>query len=640
MAHRWFFAPPWLSNVALGLALVGVAYWPALSSPFLFDSIPAIAENSGLTFHGHTLADWYAAVFSSSAGPSGRPLAMFTFALNAASSGVDDVFAFRLTNLTIHATNALLVAILVSHLMRRIADHDLGAGRFGANPISVGTLAGGTFLFHTLQLTAVLHDVQRMVLLATTFQLLAVLVYLRGRSVWTASGSGRVRACNDLTLIALLCLLGFLSKENALLTPLLLLVVEAFWFSANPRFVLFLAFAVPALSLSAWLLLGGMDILREMYSNRSFGLEDRLMTEARVLWIYLYWFVCPAALSAGWNHDDISVSRAFTDPWVALALAGWVVMACVMFLTVGRKGGLRLVGFAIAWFLVSHLMESTVVPLEIAFEHRNYVALFGLVMAVSFLFVRMADLLPGKTGVALPVLAMLMLWGLLFMRALAWQNPLSLAVFSLAERPGSFRSKSDLAEATFNRALQTDDKELAVVARDSYERLTADAPGELLPLARLIEIESILGNKQRLDMAVMRLVEALHKPQLSIQDGIGLRLVEQCAAARQCVTPAAVDRIFSTLAKRPDADPTALTLTRVRIALGASGNARDAIDRLGIGPALASYSSGQLIEIAVWHGMAGERAPALEAIRLAIAADKMRLRTAALRRLYAAPTAG
>mgnify|MGYP003337880687 FL=1 len=291
-------------------------------------------------------------------------------------------------------------------------------------------------------------------------------------------------------------------------------------------------------------------------------------------------------------------------------------------------------------FLVSHLMESTVVPLEMVFEHRNYGAIVGMTMAASFLLFRIADALPGKVGVAVPVLVPMVLLGLLFMRALAWQNPLSLGVFGVAERPGSARSRSDLAEATFNLALKTADRKLALSARDLFQQLADAAPEDVLPLSRLIEIDSILGDEQRLDPDVTRVVEALKKPRLSVQDRIGLSIVEQCTVARRCIGQAGSDRILSTLSMRTDGDPVGLALTRGRIALAASGDARDAIAFIPGGLPVSAYSSAQLIEIAVWHGMAGERANALEAIRLAIAADKRRLRTAVIRRLYAAPAQG
>ena len=39
-----------------------------------------------------------------------------------------------------------------------------------------------------------------------------------------------------------------------------------------------------------------------------------------------------------------------------------------------------LLSFGIAWFLVGHILESTILPLEIAHEHRNYLPLFGVAL--------------------------------------------------------------------------------------------------------------------------------------------------------------------------------------------------------------------------------------------------------------------
>ena len=62
-----------------------------------------------------------------------------------------------------------------------------------------------------------------------------------------------------------------------------------------------------------------------------------------------------------------------------------------------------LVSFGIAWFLIGHGMESTFLPLEIAHEHRNYLPLFGILLAVVSVLVRTLEKTgPAKTlGIAL-----------------------------------------------------------------------------------------------------------------------------------------------------------------------------------------------------------------------------------------------
>jgi hypothetical protein len=42
-----------------------------------------------------------------------------------------------------------------------------------------------------------------------------------------------------------------------------------------------------------------------------------------------------------------------------------------------------LAALGIVWFFTWHLLESTIIPLELVFEHRNYLASYGIILAVT-----------------------------------------------------------------------------------------------------------------------------------------------------------------------------------------------------------------------------------------------------------------
>ena len=627
-------------KVFLGLMLAALAltaYWPSMGGPFVYDSITAIKLNPELRFTDYTLDEWFAAALSGAAGPSLRPVAMLSFALNAALSGTEASFSFRLSNLVLHIVNSLLVFLALRILCRRSGSTGLCSEIPGTRHLAISALAAAVFLLHPIQLTTVVHDVQRMALLATLFQLLALLVFLRGRPLWSVGGPGRVRACNDLTWIALFTVLGFFSKENAVLTPLLLLVVEAFCFASKPGRVLLAAFVLPLAAVGAWMLTGGASVLDAMYAGRDFDLGDRLLTQARVLWLYIYWFVQPAALTAGMHHDDIVVSRGITDPGVVAALAGWLLVGGLLVFGARLRSGFRLPAFAFAWFLVLHLMESTVVPLEIAFEHRNYGAITGFTMLVAVCVFRVVDVLPRSLAPVLPVLVLASLWTLLFMRASAWASPLTLAVFSAEESPDSLRARVDLAEARFNLALQRNDREEAIRSRDAFDQLTAAQPDSMFPLARLIEIDAILGGDSRLAGYTERVVAMLRKPALTIQDTIGLNLLLDCVARIRCLDAPSAARILEALSARPDVRPADVTLKRARLMLAQSSDPIAALRIIETGPPFKTYGAQELGEIAVLRGMARQPAAALDTIAMAMAIDPSWRLSAAFRRLYSDP---
>ena len=99
------------------------------------------------------------------------------------------------------------------------------------------------------------------------------------------------------------------------------------------------------------------------YELRSFTLLERLLTEARVLWFYLGLIVLPRFEAFGLYHDDISLSTGLLMPWTTLpALLGLAGLVGIAWHVRNRA---PLLAFGIAWFLIGHSLESTVLPLEI-----------------------------------------------------------------------------------------------------------------------------------------------------------------------------------------------------------------------------------------------------------------------------------
>ena len=139
------------------------------------------------------------------------------------------------------------------------------------------------------------------------------------------------------------------------------------------------------------------------YDLRSFTLFERLLTEGRVLWFYLGLIVFPQLEHLGLYHDDIAISTGLFTPWTTLpALVG---LAWLAFLSWWTRTRAPLVSFGIAWFLIGHAMESTVLPLEIAHEHRNYLPLLGILLAAAWVLLRALENKGARktTGIALAI---------------------------------------------------------------------------------------------------------------------------------------------------------------------------------------------------------------------------------------------
>ena len=342
---------------------------------------------------------------SDGAGPTGRPIAQLSFALNYFFSGFNP-FAFKATNLAIHLVNGLLVFSLAKLLLS--AMQPLARQR---DVLLAAGAAAALWLLHPIQLLAVLHVVQRMTSLSALFLFLALWLHIQGRQ---RAGNGGVALLVAAWAIA--WPLSFLSKETGILFPAFALAWELILRrSAYGRLDRFArALAALAVLCSAALVVYGLSSYAQWlwsgFEMRPFSMLERLLTEARVLCFYLGLIVFPRLEALGLYHDDIAVSTGLLTPWTTLPAL--LFLAALLGLAWWLRRRAPLVCFGIAWFFIGHLVESTVLPLELAHEHRNYLPLFGLALAAGWgLLQALQQRAERKTvGVAL-VLAALLYFG-------------------------------------------------------------------------------------------------------------------------------------------------------------------------------------------------------------------------------------
>lgn len=336
------------------------------------------------------------------AGPLGRPLSLASFLLNA-SAYPDDPAHFLYTNTLIHLFNVWLVALILARLQR------LTRGLLPESPWFVPLTAGFWGLLPILVSTSMMV-VQRMTSLSALFVLLGVLIYLWGRerhdrlfpTILTVVGVG------------LCTLLAAFGKENGALLPLYLVVLEFTLLASArtpesgwPARLLRWSILLPSLLLVGYLL-SRIPGLAGAYEGRPFNLAERLATQAVILWDYLRLSFLPRPLALGPFHDDYPIYQ-FSNLLVWLALAAWLaVFGAALWLRRAQP----LLAFATLWYLAGHLLESTIIPLELYFEHRNYLPILGPVIALAVLAARLPIPLRARAGVVGIYLAFLafVLW--------------------------------------------------------------------------------------------------------------------------------------------------------------------------------------------------------------------------------------
>ncbi|MDR3371652.1 pilus assembly protein PilF [Rhodoferax sp.] len=360
---------------AIALAgFLGVIYWPGLHGGFFFDDEPSILLAEGIRITSLSLDSLHQAWLSGGAGPSGRPIAQLSFALNYFFSGFNP-FVFKATNLAIHLINGGLVFAIARLLLT--AAQPLARQR---DLLMTSATVAALWLLHPIQLLPVLLVVQRMTTLSALFLLAAVWLHIQGRQ-----RGGLPCVLMLLPAWLLLWPLSFLSKETGVLFPVFVLVWELILHRSSQgrldRFArVFATLAgICAVVVMAYMLSPRAQWLWAGFEMRSFSLIERLLTEGRVLWFYLGLMVLPQLEAFGLYHDDIAVSTGWLSPWTTLpALLG---LAALVWLAWWLRRRAPLVSFGIAWFFVGHALESTVLPLELVHEHRNYLPLFGVLLA-------------------------------------------------------------------------------------------------------------------------------------------------------------------------------------------------------------------------------------------------------------------
>lgn len=384
-----------------------MVYVPGLSGDFIFDDFPNLAPlaQQGSSDGWDAFLNFVSSGFS---GPTGRPVALASFFIDD-NAWPSQAIYFKKTNLYIHLLCGLTLALSTLLLMRvwGVAENQA---------IWIALLNAGIWLLHPMMVSTTLYVVQRMAQLAALFMFAGLAGYLYGRLLLQQCPRTAYLWMSFSLLLG--TLLATLSKENGALLPLLVCIVE-FCAPSSPerspparRWSLFFLW-LPALVVVFYLLMR-VDFSPTLWPERPFNQPERLMTEARILWDYLFQLYVPRIEGYGLFQDGYLISRDLLSPattWISIFFLGGLLAIAVL---VRKK--YPAFSLAVLFFLAAHLIESTVIGLELYFEHRNYVA-------AAFLFL---PLIVGLLNLKkyLSRFAMLLLCGgvLSLLAAFTWQR--------------------------------------------------------------------------------------------------------------------------------------------------------------------------------------------------------------------------
>jgi tetratricopeptide (TPR) repeat protein len=492
---------------ALSLLLLSVmlVYWPGLAGDFLFDDRTNLAL---LGYYG-VVDNWntfWQYILSGFSGPTGRPVSFLSFLIDA-NHWPADPWPFKRTNLVIHCLVGIVLFGLLRSILRTVG-YSTGQAGWGA------LLAAAIWLLHPFWVSTTLYVVQRMAQLAALFTLAGLWMWVECRR--------RRRPALDIGWVALgitavwgFGLLALLSKENGALLPAFVLVLEVTVLAAmdarrevSPtrgfRIFRWILLGLPLVLVALFMARGLPALVAGDPGQRDFTPLQRLLTEGRILWDYIFQVLVPRPYPGGLFNDNIAVSTGLFHPWTtALAWSAWV--AVVAFAIVLRHR-YPLFALAVLFFLAGHLLESSFIQLELYFEHRSYLpaALFAVPIVTWWLF---RARVPRDVRVAVPLGLLLALAGMTYLRADLWSSPYLQALKWAEVNSDSPRAQNHLAGFWWetgngpealrlnNRAIELDPDGLPwLMTRVMYE--CARHPGGQAPARALSRVETALGNQR------------------------------------------------------------------------------------------------------------------------------------------------
>jgi len=330
--------------------------------------------------------------------------------------------------------------------------------------------------------------VQRMEILSLTFVLMALMAYVHGRS---RQIDGQPRGWAWIALCLPLVALGLLGKETAILFPVFALALELTVLNfgahhARSAAIMKGAFAAGiVLAVAVFALVVVPHYLSSSgYDIRGFSMGQRLLTQLTVLPMYIGQILLPLPGWMPFYYDDYPAATSLVAPISTLFGAIGLGVLFGSAVTLRRRAPLYSLG--IFWFFGAHLLTSNVIPLELAFEHRNYFALLGIVLAMTDLLRR----IPVRDG---PVIkyagAVAIILGFVALTAIrsgTWGEPFLLATDLVDRNPQSPRASNDLATIYMEMSDNLASSPFYQFGQREFER------GSLLPNASILPEQGLI----------------------------------------------------------------------------------------------------------------------------------------------------
>ncbi|NIP50242.1 MAG: hypothetical protein GWO08_21705 [Gammaproteobacteria bacterium] len=513
-----------------------IIYYPASQGGFIYDDLPNIVSNKKLQIDSLQADELLKAMTSGKSGPLKRPVSMLSFAINYYFTGLNPYY-FRIVNILIHLINGLLIYILTRKII------GLTECKNSKNKtIEIASLATtALWLFHPINISGVVYIVQRINELAALFTLTGLILFIYGRQMLQERNQGRFLIASAFLFCAPLAVF---SKENGALIVLFIGLLELVFFKFKDLknynklylaalYCIFIIIPFIAILLSLYL---EPQILLSGYKQQEFTLYERILTEQRVLWFYIYMIFVPDITQLSLFHDDIVLSRSLVSPaTTSIAVAGTSILLILALIL--RKQA-KILSFGMLFFLSGHLIESTILPLQIAFEHRNYLPSYGLVLIAAY-YLTNKEFSEKTVNIRRILFALLIvIVGVsTYIKSTQWANTQLLIFYELEHKPESSQLNYEagifFAKMLDKRNIKNQDK-LYENAEKYFHNAIELNPNNTEAMIGLIILSSSNGYKT--DVSVIeQLANTLSSQPITITGNRAIHALLKCQLTNECV---------------------------------------------------------------------------------------------------------
>lgn len=444
------------------LSLTALVYKNGLNGGFIFDDISSLSKLSVIddNVNKENLVKY---IGESNTGPLKRPISILSFLIDA-QNWPTEAYSFKRTNLIIHLINGSLLYLLLVTLFKY--------KNFSVNKrLYIAGFSAFMWMAHPFLVSTTLYVVQRMAMLPLIFMLLGFVIYLIARKRYHVSDGAKGYFLMFVS-VYVMTFLAVLSKENGIVFIWLVALFEVFiikrylhfnplskimslWLLKIPSFALLVIFIIQIPGF-----INGYDV-------REFNIAERFMSQGRAVSTYIYHLLLPSYFTEGVFTDGFKHSTGLLNPFSTFL--SWIFLLGLITLAWLKRNKWVWFSFSILFFLMAQILESSIVPLELYFEHRVYIASMFLPIPLIVFTYSMSKYT--KVYLFVPAFVCIILAGFTYMRTDIWSNNLQLHELTMNKYPESARVRVSTAVIYENLGLMSEAMEILTNTPDTIKNL-------------------------------------------------------------------------------------------------------------------------------------------------------------------------